>query len=502
MNPKRLLTLILALGLWAYPLGKMVFLILSGPGSLPDFWDPTILTLVLKSISQAFVSAAVAVTAGILFSFPFVADPRTSQTLGRWGRFLLQFGFLMAPAVASMAGLSWMGSSYAYQWSAVIAVHAWINASWATLLITDAVAGLPQNERDAAVLLGARPLRLYLGWAIPRIRTTLLQSFCQIFLLCLSSFTIVALVGGGPPVETLETALAWKMRLGVLDRSGSLVVAFWQGLLVFAVFTVFTFLSRNVWDGTARPVENTRPASASGGMMKVLRQLVIGFFAVSWLPILLWIVQAANSFFGPKWDPSLAKGLSESLGVSLGVSGVAVVLCSVLLITGFWVKDAFFQGTLWVASGVSPMLLAMSWTEAGLETSGMISVGMAQGFLFFPLAFRFLQPWVQSRDPRLLWSAQTLGASPWRAWWDVEWPRLKSPVLSILAVTAAFSWGDTTLSTWFFQSDPIPLALWVARLAGNYRFEEAQALSVLLACLGASASFFWVRNTRRERASS
>ncbi|MBL7715351.1 MAG: iron ABC transporter permease [Bdellovibrionales bacterium] len=494
----KFVTLLLALVLWGYPLGKMVFLGFASPGaSLLALVDPTVLSLVLKSLAQALASSAIALGAGLVLSFPFVADPKSSVSVGRFTRFIFQMGFLMAPTVSAMAGLSWLGSQYAYQWSAVVWVHAWVNTSWVILSITDAVAGLPPSERQAAILMGSGPYRLFRYWAIPRIRMTLLQSFLQVFLLCLASFTIVALVGGGAPVETLETALAWKMRLGVMDRSGSMAIALWQGILVLLCFGIFSRISKNLAEkqGTSRPSDFSAEGSAPS-IFRNFRTAVTGFFVFSWLPVLVWVGKAFQS---TGIDPGLAKNISQSMAVSFGISILSAAVCAFFLVLGFFAKDPFFMSTLWVASGVSPMFLAMSWTEAGLELSGPWSVGIAQGFLYFPLAYRFLQPWVQAKDPKLIWTARSLGASAWTAWWDVEWPRLRAPVLSILAVAAAFSWGETSLSTWFFQSDPVPVSLWVSRLAGNYRFDEAQALSALLAILGATASFLWVRNARKDR---
>src|SRR5690606_36808761 len=117
---------------------------------------------------------------------------------------------------------------WAYSMKAVVLAHVFFNIPWITLWVARARAQVPEEEIDSARSLGAgKPsLIAYVVW--PRIRAAWLTAGAQTFGFCVMSFALVLILGGGPPVDTLETAIYSRVRYGGLDLNGAVACAIWQ----------------------------------------------------------------------------------------------------------------------------------------------------------------------------------------------------------------------------------------------------------------------------------
>lgn len=68
---------------------------------------------------------------------------------------------------------------------------------------------------------------------------------------------------------------------------------------------------------------------------------------------------------------------------------------------------------------------------------------LAATLVTVPLMVRVLRPAFEAIDPMMAPLAQTLGASPWSAWWSVTLPLATPAVLSAMALGLAAAWGET-----------------------------------------------------------
>lgn len=68
---------------------------------------------------------------------------------------------------------------------------------------------------------------------------------------------------------------------------------------------------------------------------------------------------------------------------------------------------------------------------------------LAASLVTLPLMVRVLRPAFEAIDPMMAPLAQTLGASPWSAWWSVTLPLAAPAVLSAMALGLAAAWGET-----------------------------------------------------------
>jgi thiamine transport system permease protein len=435
------------------------------------------------------------------------ARPRAAN----WALGLLALPFSVPTVSAALVGIQWLGGGgllarwgfpglapegLGYGFAAVVTMHVLLNAPWIGFLVARARARVPERELEAARLLGA-------GWGarlrwvvLPRVLWPALAATVQVFALCSMSFSLVLLLGGGPPVETLETAIYARVRSSLLDVGGASAAAVWQLLLTAVPWAVVVALSLRF--GRAGP-----PGSSGGGVESAgaPRGLFWGGGAVFNAKSLAALACALPFLVLPlsaSWETLLRADvlwvllppLALSLRIAFEVAVLSLVLGAAAALTAS--RDGKLASILFaLPSGISVLVLGLGfWLAYGawvdpFEGSRLAMVTL-QAALFFPLVFRTLWPLTLDSRRAALEAALVLGASPFRAWLAVEWPRWKPTVLGLAAVVAAGSLGEVAAVSLFYSESLVPLPLLAQRWAGQYRFEEARAVGALLLALSAT----------------
>jgi ABC-type Fe3+ transport system permease subunit len=302
------------------------------------------------------------------------------------------------------------------------------------------------------------------------------------------SFALVLLLGGGPPVETLETALYARLRGGGLDLSGAAGCAAWELGLTLAPWALVLFLR------SRRPEERGAQASAAAaasehGMSRAAGWVALLGAALFFAPYLaIFAGSGVQPWFGSEfWADARAP-----LWLSARIAGLAATgaLCAAGLAV-LALQSAPARARVWVGaalalpSGLSVLVLGLGgWLAYGawidpFEGSLAAIVGL-QITVFFPVAFKMLWPVAQAQQRARMEAAWTLGASPWRAFWLVDWPRWRAPVFSAWALVGGLALGEVAAVSLFYSEKLVPLPLLVSRWMAQYRFEEARAVSALL----------------------
>ena len=99
------------------------------------------------------------------------------------------------------------------------------------MCVSQARSHLSQRQIEAAQGLGAGAVSRF-RWVIwPQIRWAFGSACTQVFSYCSMSFALVLILGGGPPVQTLETEIFQRVHYGSVDFSGAAVSAVWQLLI-------------------------------------------------------------------------------------------------------------------------------------------------------------------------------------------------------------------------------------------------------------------------------
>ena len=162
-------------------------------------------------------------------------------------------GYFAEPLTA-LRGQSWQGI---YGLSGILVAHVFFNLPLATRLFLEALNTVPADQwRLASQLgMGARPAFRLIEW--PAMRASLPGVAGLVFMLCITSFTIVLTLGGGPAATTLEVAIYQALRFD-FDPARAVAFTLLQIVLTMAVVFVLGRLGANVAGDANLPVAPRR----------------------------------------------------------------------------------------------------------------------------------------------------------------------------------------------------------------------------------------------------
>lgn len=506
---------IVTLAFWCACVAVPVAALLSRvSGSSAVFGDPDVLRVAVATARQACVSALFSVALGLPLG---LLAARASPRIAAWVDTLLLLPQGVPTVVAATAWVAWLGRGgvlarldIGYSLAAVIVAHVFFNAPWVALLVAQARRGIAQEQLDAAATLGASGWSR-LRWVVwPEIRWACGAAAAQTLAVCSMSFALVLILGGGPPVETLETALYSRLRGGALDLSGAAACAAWEMALTLAPWLLVLFLRGRArssvgLDRAVVPAARRGDSSRGvGGMAGGFAGLIAAAFFVPYFSVFSGLFSGAG-VSADFWSDVSAPLRLSVLIACLSALG-ALLAASLATVAVAWVPGrlrAWAGAALALPSGLSVLVLGLGgWLAYGRwidPFEGSLGAIVAlQITVFFPVAFRMLWPVAQAAQKSAMEAAWTLGASPWRAFWCVDWPRFRAPVFSALALVAGLALGEVAAVSLFYSEKLIPLPLLVSRWMGQYRFEDARAVSALLLA-GAMALMIGVSGLGRSR---
>jgi thiamine transport system permease protein len=142
---------------------------------------------------------------------------------------------------------------------------------------------------------------------------------------------------------------------------------------------------------------------------------------------------------------------------------------------------------------VSSVVLAYGWSTA-LGSASIFALAAVQAVAAYPFALRAIQSSVGVSDNRYAEAARTLGSSRLGATLKVRLPMAAPALGSGFALAFAMSAGDANALIAAPVSGFETLSLYLYRLAGAYRFDEACAAAVILAVL--TGFVFFLKDAR------
>jgi thiamine transport system permease protein len=129
----------------------------------------------------------------------------------------------------------------------------------------------------------------------------------------------------------------------------------------------------------------------------------------------------------------------------------------------------------------------------------LVPVGHA--LVALPFVVRSVVPALRAVAPEQRWAAATLGASPWRAWWEVQVRRMLRPLAAAAGFAAAISLGEFGATSFLTRSghDSVPVAIdHLLGRAGTIPRAQAFALATLLLLLTGTIVTLADRNERAD----
>ncbi|PLP60088.1 thiamine/thiamine pyrophosphate ABC transporter, permease protein [Mesorhizobium loti] len=399
-----------------------------------------------------------------------------------------------AGLLTTVGGENWPG---VYGLSGILVAHVFFNLPLCVRLFLEALQTVPADQWRLASQLGmsTRPAFRFIEW--PALRQALPGVAGLVFMLCITSFTIVLILGGGPRATTLEVAIYQALRFD-FDPARAVALTLLQILLTFAVVALLSRLGANT-------------AAESGLSVAPRRYLSIGR-SETILNALL--VMLALLFVGGPMMATIAAGLQSDLARLAGERAVhlavatsaALALLSALLATILSVSLAMARRGLATERGrknrgplleylidtgagfvlvVPPIVIGAGWFLALRHVGSVFAIApvmvvAVNAIMAMPFALRAIRPAYDAASERHERLCAQLGITGWARLRLIDWPVLRRPLATAFAFAMALSLGDLGVIA-LFGSDTLQTLpyLLLARM-GSYRTADAAGLALLL----------------------
>ncbi|SEM59244.1 thiamine transport system permease protein [Gemmobacter aquatilis] len=372
----------------------------------------------------------------------------------------------------------------------VVLAHVFLNMPLATRMILQGWQAVPGERLRLAESLGFGPREIWRHIEVPMLRDVLPGALLAVFAICLTSFAVVLVLGGGPGATTVELAIYQAVRFE-FDLGKAALLAVLQVLacgVAVGLAGLFT-VPGGFGAGLDRAVGLPQP----GGWRRVCDAVVIalaaGFIAgpllaVVWrgapgllaLPGSVWPALAASVLIAVLAAPlavggalALALGRAQGLRLVEPVAMLPMAGSSLVLGTGLF---------LLVFPWVSPATVALPVTV-------LVTAVMA-----LPFAYRILLPEARALVADYGRLAASLGLQGWPALRLLVVPRLRRALGFALGLVAALAVGDLGVIALFAAERGATLPLVIQRLMGAYRMEAAAGAALLL--VAAAFAVFWI----------
>lgn len=450
-------------GILLYCLTRLSLPVLGNPG---DFFTS------LFSRDSAFVliltigSSLIALFSSFVFAWILVLALR-----GRGGGGFRLLSVLpgMAYALVVLATLRTLGVQPRYSMASVI--FAWILAGTPYLasVFSRARADLDPRNGEALRSLGASSFLRFWHHDFLGTRGAQVEALLQQFWLYLTSFSLVLILNGGPPNETLEVSIFTSMRLGEPRLGRALAYALIQSSLL-----VLLRIALNRLQG--KEAEGPGVVEWGSGFRRSRSGLLVGIVIASVFVVRMGSdLESVDGFLKPL-------GFSVLVGVFASSGAVALSLSS------------YFSGMRWISNlgaWLSPVLLSLSiWQVFSGVFTPLSNVVLIQSLFLAPWFSRAVYPLLDRVRNGELEAARTLGADRFHAWMGVEWPRIRGGVVSTLGVIFALSLSEVSSVMLFSKGSFDTLSSFSQNLFTRFRLDEAAFGAVLLLLL--SLGSIWV----------
>ncbi|MFJ9128703.1 ABC transporter permease [Streptomyces sp. NPDC102340] len=408
---------------------------------------------------------------------------------------------------------------------AILLAHVFFNYAVVVRTVGGLWAQLDPRQEEAARMLGASRFSAWRKVTLPALGPAVAAASLMVFLFTFTSFGVVQILGG-PGFSTLEVEI-YRQTAQIFDLSTAAVLTIVQFVAVGLILGVHAWTVRRR-ESALRLVDaahtSRRPRGA--GQWALLGGVLASVVVLIVLPLGVLVERSLDApggyGFGYYRALTDADGgtflvppidaIWNSLEYALAATAIAVVIGGLAaaaltrragrLVRGF---DALLMLPLGVSAVTVGFGFLITLDEPPLDLrSTWILVPLAQALVGVPFVVRTMLPVLRAVDGRLREAAAVLGASPLRAWREVDLPMVRRALLVAAGFAFAVSLGEFGATVFIARPDNPTLPVAVARLlgrAGDLNYGQAMALSTVLMVVCA-ASLLVLERIRPAKAST
>ncbi|MBB3937891.1 thiamine/thiamine pyrophosphate ABC transporter permease [Aureimonas phyllosphaerae] len=381
-----------------------------------------------------------------------------------------------------------------YGLTGILVAHVFFNMPLVARLTLGGLSGVPAESWKIAGQLSLSRWATFRIVEWPVVRRTLGPAAGLVFMLCVTSFTLVLVLGGGPGATTLEVAIYQSLRYD-FDPARALTLSLVQVGLVALLLLPTTGWTGGVDAGFGLAQASRRFDRRSVPAFAWDATVVATATAFLLAPLLAILVAGLQADL-PRIvaDPAFLAALSRSLAIAVAASILGLVLSAAL---AFGTSGAGRGGGILLSLSsslvlvVPPIVVGAGWFLTLREIGDVARfapaiVVIGNAILVVPYATRILAPEVAAVVRRHGRLADHLGLRGFARLRHVEWPALRRPLALAGAFGMAVSLGDLGVVALFGNSDLVTLPYLLLQRMGSYRSTDAEGIALLLAllCLG------------------
>ena len=441
-----------------------------------------------------------------LFALPLalpaiVAALGVLALLGRAGYF--------AEVYHAFSGGQWPGI---YGLSGILVAHVFFNLPLATRLFLEALDTLPADQwRLASQLgMGARSAFRLIEW--PALRAALPGVAGLAFMLCITSFTIVLTLGGGPAATTLEVAIYQALRFD-FDPARAVALTVFQVALTAAAVSLLNRLGAGTVIDASLPISPRRYLNVGrleAALNVALVSAALLFVAAPLLATLLSGIRADLSRLAG--EPAVQRAVLTSLLLAVLAALLSVSLAWSLAACRHALADrrkanrpTILERLADTGAGfvlvVPPIVIGAGWFVLLRRIELVFAIApvmvvTVNAVMAMPFAIRAIRPAHDQTAHRHDRLCAELGLAGWNRLRLIDWPVMRRALMTGFAFAMALSLGDLGVIA-LFGSDSVQTLpyLLLARM-GSYRTDDAAGLALMLGLLCLALMFVADRLSR------
>ncbi|MDZ7822921.1 MAG: ABC transporter permease subunit [Ahrensia sp.] len=395
-----------------------------------------------------------------------------------------------------------------YGLTGILVAHVFFNLPLIVRIVLGALGAMPpEYDRLAHQLsLGAWARVIHIYW--PFMRGSLFNAAALVFMLCVTSFTVVLTLGGGPRATTIEVAIYQALTFD-FDVARAVVLTALQLLLTSISVGIFAFCGGELQSGlslnTQRPMVERK--SVWVRVLSVGAIMVCGVFIAA--PFVAIVSKGlAADLIKLLGQETVRHAILTSFTLGFCAASLCVVLC-LALCEGAVQAGARRRWLYAHASSlilvVPPIVLAAGWflllrPWVNIYAAAPYLVVVINAAMALPFAMRFLLPARQIAHDRQSRLCAQLGIVGFNKWRHILLPVLRGPMLIAFAFAFALSLGDLGVIALFGSEKVQTLPHLILQRMGSYRTNDAAGLAFILCCLTMALMMFVDRRSASTKA--
>lgn len=458
---------------------------------------------VLKfTLSQALLSTLLSIIGGLLLSWALYRHPKSKAK-----SFLLQLMTLsmVLPALIIISGIIKIYGANGLLWSvlpleklniyglpAILLAHTLYNIPLSAMLFLNILGNISPDYEKLAYLFNIRGIKHFKLLVWPYLRPYILPVAFFVFLLCLSSFTIVLILGGGPRASTLEVELYRNLMLGVEGFPKAALLTIIQLLITLICLIFIYFLHKPLLEAPASSISKViivPPTIAEAIISKIIIFLMGAFLVIPIFGVMLSLFD--SGFFKLLQDLEVWHATFNSIILAVGTAIIGLIISICLLLSqnnrakhkkGYELLLNFIP---YAALIISPMVIGSGWfiiiyRLLDPDKFSLYIVFAINIALVLPICMHIMLPkWklYQNQYGNLV----TLLSPSWLVTSKyIYWPIFKETLERALCFSILLSLGNLTFITLFTSEGFLTLPVLIQRKLSSYHSNAGSSLTLLL----------------------